>query len=124
MSKKPVDVEQYLSNLTHPRRDEIRRIRAAIRAALPGVSETVKWNAPNFRYAGDDRVTFRLQPGDRVELVLHRGVAPKPTDGFRFDDPAGLVAWAAVDRGVITIAPGSEFGDVVDLVVRWMRETS
>ena len=100
----------------------------AIVAADPAITETVKWNAPNFRYAGDDRVTFRLQPGDRVELVLHRGVTPKPTVGFRFDDPAGLVTWAAVDRGTITITPGSDLAsaitDVVDLVTRWMRETS
>jgi hypothetical protein len=32
-----------------------------------------KWNAPSFRHAGEDRVTFRLQPGDKLQLIFHRG---------------------------------------------------
>lgn len=128
MSVKQVSVDQYMADLAHPRHDEILRIREAILAADPAITETVKWNAPNFRYAGDDRVTLRLQPGDRVQLVLHRGVGKKPADGFRFDDPTGLITWADVDRGTITIAPGTDLAtglaDVVDLVTRWMCETS
>ena len=31
------------------------------------ITERVKWNAPSFCVDGDDRVTMRLQPKDRVE---------------------------------------------------------
>ena len=30
------------------------------------ITKHVKWNAPSFRYAGEDRATFRLFPEDRV----------------------------------------------------------
>jgi len=33
----------------------------------------VKWNAPSFSWQGDNRVTFRLHPGDRVQIVFPRG---------------------------------------------------
>ena len=34
-------------------------VRAAVLAADPAISETEKWNAPNFVYDGIDRVTMR-----------------------------------------------------------------
>jgi hypothetical protein len=39
----------------------------AIVNAEPTAVESVKWNAPNHAVAGHGRVTFRLQPGLRVE---------------------------------------------------------
>ncbi len=121
-----MDVADYLDRLQHPRRADILRIRSAILAAEPGLSETVKWNAPNFVLAGEDRVTFRLQPGDRVELVLHRGVRVRADTGsFVFDDPSGLVSWAAPDRGVIAIPPDADLDalvpQIVTVVSAWIR---
>ena len=53
-----------------------------------GSREHVKWNAPSFCYAGVDRVTFRLQPGNRLQLVLHRGAKVRDDAAdFRFEDP-------------------------------------
>jgi hypothetical protein len=39
--------------------------RTDVLASDDGITEHVKWNAPSFCYAGVDRVTFRLQPGNR-----------------------------------------------------------
>ena len=44
--------------------------------------------APSFGPGDEDRVTMRLRRGDRLQLVLHRGVAVKDASGFTFDDPA------------------------------------
>ena len=74
MSAKQPTVEDFLTNLDHPRLEDIRRIRTALVAGDAELSERIKWNAPSFGHDGNDRVTFRLQPGDRFEVVLHRGV--------------------------------------------------
>jgi hypothetical protein len=90
-----VSVEQFLDALSHPRKAEIQELRAAILGSSPAITEQVKWNAPSFCVNGDDRVTFRLQPGDRVELVFHRGATKRTdSDSFTFADPSGLVQWA------------------------------
>jgi hypothetical protein len=119
-------VDAYLAGLDHPRRDDVAALRATLLDADPELSESVKWNAPNLRYAGEDRVTFRLHPGGRFQLVLHRGATVREdVDAFSFDDPTGLVAWATPDRGVLALddalaGPDGEAG-VVDLVRRWLR---
>jgi hypothetical protein len=99
-----MDVAEYMSGLEHARRPQVEQIRAAILASDPELSESIKWNAPNFVFEGEDRVTFRLQPGDRIELVLHRGSRKRAdTISFAFHDTSGMVMWAAPDRGVIAI---------------------
>jgi len=119
------DVDGYLDRLDHPLKAGVEQLRAAILASDDGITESVKWNAPNFRYDGVDRVTFRLQPGDRLQLVLHRGAAVRDDVGdFRFDDPTGLVEWATPDRGVLTFSDLADVAAkqpaVVELVRRWV----
>jgi hypothetical protein len=119
-------VDEYLAGLLHPRKSDIPRTRAAILASDPELSETIKWNAPNFVFAGEDRVTFRLRPGDRVDLVLHRGARKRvDSDSFVFDDESGLITWAAPDRGVISIAEGPGLDDalrtILPVIHSWVR---
>jgi hypothetical protein len=126
MTHRNEKVDAYLATSEHPRKEEIQQLRLAILAADPEIAESVKWNAPNFRFAGVDRVTFRLQPGDRVQLIFHRGAAVRDdTDGFHFDDPTGMLEWAAPDRGVLTLADAGDTAAretaIVDLVRRWVR---
>lgn len=119
------DVDSYLDGLDHPDKAGICALRDAVMASVDGVSERVKWNAPSFVVAGEDRVTMRLAPGDAFQLVLHRGSRVREDSStFRFEDTTGLVRWAAPDRGVVDLAgPGvleQRLGDVVDLIGRWV----
>jgi hypothetical protein len=119
-------VDAFLAALEHPRRDEVQRLRDAILGSDGEITESVKWNAPNFRFGGEDRVTFRLRPGDRVQLVFHRGAKVRgDSAAFRFDDPSGLLEWAAPDRGVLTLVDAGDTAakqsTVVELVRRWVR---
>jgi Domain of unknown function (DU1801) len=119
------DVDAFLAELRHPLKPGVERLRAAILASDDRISEHVKWNAPSFRFAGEDRVTFRLQPGDRLQLVLHRGVRKRDDVAeFRFADPSGRVEWAAPDRGVLTFRDLEDVeartAEVVRLVGRWL----
>jgi len=97
------EVDRFLAVLDHPLKAGVEQLRSGILAADPGITEHVKWNAPSCRYGGEDRVTFRLQPRDQLQLVFHRGARVRAdAAGFVFADPTGLVAWRTPDRGVVT----------------------
>lgn len=115
--------------LDHPRKSEVEELRAAILASNPDITERIKWNAPSFCYHDEDRVTFRLQPGNRVELIFHRGAKVRSdADAFAFADPTGLLSWASSDRGVVTVADREDLkakeADIVKLVNLWMEATA
>lgn len=120
-------VDQYMDALVHPMKAEIEAVRAIVLEADPLITEGVKWNAPSFCYQGDDRVTMRLQPKDRLELIFHRGAKVKDTTGFTFEDSTGMMKWLAPDRAVVPLA---DMADVeakrpalAELVRNWMRAT-
>jgi hypothetical protein len=121
-------VDQYMAALDHPLKPAIERLRALVLAADPSLTEQVKWNAPSYGYARDDRITFRLNPPPAMQLVFHRGPKAKGDDGFTFEDPSGLIQWAAPDRGVVSFggeADVAAHGDALaDLVRRWMKATA
>jgi hypothetical protein len=119
------DVEQYLDDLHHPLKDGVLTLRAAILACNPDLTEHVKWNAPSFCLDGEDRVTFRLQPRGKLQLIFHRGAAVRTdTAEFVFEDPTGLLTWLAPDRAVIDFpdlrAAAAHQAQVVTLVQRWV----
>ena len=121
------DVDQFMAQLDHPLKPHIAALRDAILASDPEITEQIKWKAPSFCIDGDDRVTFRLHPPDGIHLVFHRGVKVKDATNFTFDDPTGLMKWAAKDRAQVTLRTASEVTqrqqDVVALVTRWMAAT-
>lgn len=119
------EVERYLDGLEHPHKDAVVRLRAAILASPTPLTEHVKWNAPSFCHGGVDRVTFRLRPGAKLQLIFHRGVEVRAdTADFSFHDPSGLLTWLSPDRGLIDFpdaqAAAAREADVVALVERWV----
>jgi hypothetical protein len=71
---------------------------------------------------------MRLQPGNRVQLILHRGTKAGADDLFRFEDPDRLIAWAAPDRGVITIRDATDLAGkseaISQVLRRWVAMTT
>ena len=127
-SSQRATVDQFLAQLQHPLKAEIEEVRRIIVGADSGVTEQVKWNAPSFCFNGDDRVTMRLQPGNRLELVFHRGVKVKDATGFSFTDPSGLMKWVAADRATVSFASMEDVARHREalgaLVAEWMRATT
>lgn len=125
---KGLSVAELLASLDHPARASALLLRTAIAAQNPALTEQVKWNAPSFCDAGDDRVTFRFMPkGGGLQVIFHRGARPTPVPGFRFADPTGLITWAAHDRGVITLADTAaterHAHAIAELVTAWVAAT-
>ena len=118
-------VEEFLSKLSHRRIEEVRAVRKILLSVDPGVTEKIKWNAPSFCWQGDDRITMRLQPDDRLDFIFHRGAKAKETSTFGFDDPSGLIEWRAVDRGVLPIRnPEAERIHLTKLAKAWFAATT
>lgn len=114
-------VDAYLAALVHRRKDEIVALRQLIHEAVPGLNERIKWNAPSFGKGEDDRITMRLHPGDRLQLILHRGAKAGADDLFRFEDPDKLIAWAAPDRGVVTIVDAADLAAKAEVLGEVLR---
>ena len=129
MAEGESEVSRFIAASTHPRKAEIEELRRAILASNDSVTERIKWNAPSFGYGDTDRVTFRLQPGDRVELIFHRGAKVRAdADEFRFEDPTGLLQWASPDRAILAVADAEDLkakrGEIVRVVNLWLEATA
>lgn len=127
-SSKPVTVPTFLAALSHARKPEIEDLRSLILSADDAIGEQVKWNAPSFGFDGNDRITFRLQPRDRIELIFHRGPGKRPaSDAFTFPDPSGLLKWLAPDRAMIAFASAAEIAErraaLITLIRAWLAAT-
>lgn len=128
LAQKPSIVDDYMDSLQHKHKDAVERLRALIVDAVPDLVERIKWNAPSFGKGSDDRITMRLHPGDRLQLILHRGAKAGADDFFRFEDPDRLIAWAAPDRGVITFKDGDDLAAksqaLPEILRRWVACTT
>lgn len=128
MAKPAPSVDALMTALDHPMKPALQRLREIVLGADPAITEHVKWNGPSFCWNGEDRITANVRGRDAVMLVFHRGVAVKDAAGFSFDDPSGLMKWAAPDRAVVTLKLMAEIdaraADLADLVRRWVRATA
>lgn len=127
MSRPAISVDDLVSAVPEPSRAAMQALRALVAASHPDLTEHVKWNGPSFLIDGDDRISLGVAKGGAVRAVLHRGVKPRPTEGFAFADETGLIQWAAADRGVITLADAAEIATraqaVQILCRRWFEAT-
>lgn len=121
-------IDSYMETLEHRHKPAIETLRRLIMSEVPGLNEHIKWNAPSFGKGDDDRITMRLHPGDRLQLILHRGAKAGADDLFRFEDPDRLITWAAPDRGVITFRDGEDLaqksGKLPEILRRWVACTT
>lgn len=121
-------VDTYMNDLQHGRKAEIETLRRLILDAVPDLNERIKWNAPSFGTAADDRLTMRIHPGDRLQLILHRGAKAGADDLFRFEDPDRLITWAAPDRGVVTFKDAGDLEAksvaLPEILRRWVACTT
>ncbi|WP_420469709.1 DUF1801 domain-containing protein [Brevundimonas sp. FT23042] len=117
-------VEAWLAGISTTDRAGLDRLRAIVSAAAPGLTETIKWNAPSFADGDQDRVTLGIERKGGWRVVLHRGAATKDAKDFVFDDPTRTAKWPAKDRGVATFADLSaveaKAADLEDLIRRWV----
>lgn len=123
-----LSVEEFRRALDEGTLGIVDSLRAIVASAHGGLAESIKWNAPSFALAGDDRITLGLERRGGVRVVIHRGARPTDAKTFTFDDPARLARWPAPDRGVIVFRDRAEVEAraeaLRDLCTRWLAATS
>ncbi|MGH2560344.1 MAG: DUF1801 domain-containing protein [Thermomicrobiales bacterium] len=128
MSDQTEEVNQFMKELDHPLKEGIEKLRAAILGSNEHITEHIKWNAPSFCYGGEDRVTFQLSRGDRIQLIFHRGAKARDSKDFVFEDRTGLLKWVAADRAVATLHDMKDVeakqAALIHVVHQWMASTS
>lgn len=114
------DVEALLSELDHPRADDIRALCTAMSTAFPGFTDEVKWNAPSYRSGTVNLVTLRILPPPNFQVILHVGSKkPVSTPDLRFDIDGVRHAWADQARGILYIDQVSDIPPTIAAVTRW-----
>ena len=122
-------VTDFITSLNHPLEKEIEQLRKIILNANKALTENIKWNAPNFCFKDEDRITMRIHPPKQVQLIFHRGakVQALPSKNLIADDK-GLLKWKTTDRAVATFTDSTEIkakrADITELVTEWLKVTT
>jgi hypothetical protein len=123
-SSPSANVDALLAERAHPLGAVIDVLRSEL-LAVPGVTENVKWNSPNYALA-DDFATLQLRRPTAVQLVLHTGAAQKPGHPEITIDPLPRGAkCAGHNRLVVTIAAtltSAEHDALRAVVLRWVDQ--
>lgn len=112
-SNKNSEVTEFLNELDHPFRKEIEELRDCILSSNKDLSENIKWNAPNYCFEGEDRITMRIQPmTTKVQLIFHRGAKKQeqPKDKL-INNKSKILVWKEKDRAIITFKNSQEIED-------------
>lgn len=101
MNKFNKEVNLFLDNINHPRQNEIDALRIIILSSTENIIENIKWNAPNYNFNNEDRITMRIMPTKYCQLIFHCGakVITQPKEKL-IADPANLLMWKDNSRAV------------------------
>jgi hypothetical protein len=128
-SDKLHEVEVFIQSSRHDLKPAMIALRAIIRKADKTLTEQIKWNAPSFCHAGDDRITFNLSKVDCLQVIWHRGAKSKDRKGKEnlFIDDSGLLEWLSPDRAISRFYSKTEITKnktaLTKLVKRWVDAT-
>lgn len=102
--KKYKSLEEFFSSQDAEKLQQIMAVRKVILSSSSDLIESLKWNAPNYLYKGEDRVTFNvMNKQNKVKVVIHMGAKKKEDKKGTpvIADPNELVEWNSDIRGVI-----------------------
>lgn len=120
------DVTKFLDEQNHPLRREIEELRLIILSSDHRLDENIKWNAPNYCYDGEDRITMKIYPPGQIQIVFHRGTKKleQPKDKI-IDDKSKLLLWKENDRAVASFRNMEDIEkykhSVKDIVNEWVE---
>lgn len=87
--------------IKHLKRKQIDDLRSLILSLDPKIEELWKWNAPSYTLDGNNICTFRLQPKQQFELILHKGSKSLLLDQALLLGYEVVLVYKSHDRAVI-----------------------
>jgi hypothetical protein len=120
---KSTEVTQFLDDLTHPFRNEIEALRSIILSADGRLNENIKWNGPNYSIDGEDRITMKILPPTKIQLIFHRGAKVKEQPKARLiDDASGLLLWKENDRAIASFTSLESIETSKDALIKIIQD--
>ena len=128
-SNKTSEVTEFLNELNHPFKNEIEGLRDFILTSNKNLTENIKWNAPNYCFENEDRITMRIQPmNTKVQLIFHRGAKKQeqPKDKL-IANKSKMLVWKENDRAIITFKNSQEIengkAELEKIINEWIKAT-
>ncbi len=121
--------QEFMQQFEDGRKPLVEAVLKAIIEACPTLTESIKWNAPNFCDDGKDRMTLMLHKKESVGLIFHTGARPKEDKKapHLFTDETGLLEWNSNIRATVTFVSMEDFlakrTQFQAAVKRWVDET-
>jgi len=128
-ANKNTEVTKFLDAQNHPFRNEIEQLRNEILNAESNLTENIKWNGPNYCFNNEDRITMRIQPPKKIQLIFHRGAKVKEQPKNKLiHDNSGLLLWKENDRAVATFINMEDIenkkSELLKIIKEWIEATS
>lgn len=105
-------LSDFRKNIPDQHKEIFETLRSYILESNPSLEENIKWNAPNYAYNGQDRITFNfMNKNNKVRIILHKGAIEKEDKKSKpiMDDTSGLIIWNSNIRGTL------EFGSIEEV---------
>ena len=80
MPRNPI-VDEFMTNLNHPYKAEIEKLREIILGANSKIEEAIKWKCPTFIYNGNI-ASIVVRTRSHAQLMFHTGAALNDGTGF------------------------------------------
>jgi len=123
---KYLTVEEFITDLSDERQQQVQALRALIKTTHPELTEHIKWNAPSYVLDGEDRITFNMHYPDRTMILIHMGATRKENKKADpiMKDETGLVEWNSDIRGTVSFSSLDEIAnsqaDLTKILNAWL----
>jgi hypothetical protein len=126
MSRVNNEVSLFLNEKDLPLRKLVDRLRELILLTSEKVTEDVKWNGPNYKYEGKDRITLRIFPVKQVQIIFHRGAKNISSPAKKLiKDTKCILSWKTNDRALISFTNEKEFNliknELIIIIQDWLN---
>lgn len=121
------EVTRFLDELNHPFRKEIEYLRDCILKANNGLTETIKWNGPNYCFEEEDRITMKIQPPTKQALLIfHRGTKKRELLKDKLiANKSEMLSWKESDRAIVTFKSLQEIeskkSELTTIINEWIH---
>lgn len=102
--KKYHSPEEFMNNLSAKEKEIFEELRSYIFESNATLTENLKWNAPNYVYNGQDRITFNtMNKNKSIRIILHKGAKEKENKNKKpiMDNYGSLIFWNSNIRGTL-----------------------
>lgn len=118
-------LEAFYAGQSDDTKTQVEAVRDIVISVEPEIEQTLKWNAPNFVFDGEDRLTMNLMNKEgKVKLIFHMGATKKENKKAQpvMVDTTGLISWNSDIRGTITFESSHHVHQVREQLAQLIRD--